>query len=69
MKVVVFGSSSCKQGSAEYAEAELLGCLLGKNGFDVVTGGYSGTMEAISKGAANWDGITVCQFFHISTDV
>ena len=31
---------------------ENLGQLLARSGFDVVTGGYSGVMEAVSKGAS-----------------
>lgn len=50
-KVVVFGSSTVKEGSAEYYEAEIFGSLLAENNYGVVSGGYSGTMEAVSKGA------------------
>lgn len=49
--VVVFGSSLVKEGSREFAEAELLGSLLAGSGYGVVNGGYCGTMEAVSKGA------------------
>lgn len=63
MKVAVFGSSSCKQGSDEYTEAEHLGLKLAEGGIDVVTGGYSGTMEAVSKGASGVPGIEVCSDF------
>ncbi len=52
MKIVVFGSSTCLPDSAQYREAEELGRGLAESGFGVVTGGYGGTMEAVSKGAA-----------------
>lgn len=35
-----------------YRSAETLGRCLGEAGFTVATGGYIGTMEAVSKGAA-----------------
>lgn len=62
MRVVVFGSSSCKPGSTEYIQAEKLGMLLAQSGFGVVTGGYSGTMEAVSKGANSIHGTQVSEF-------
>ncbi|NNG26158.1 MAG: LOG family protein [Ignavibacteriaceae bacterium] len=49
--ITVFGSSKSREGDEEYAIAYNLGILLAKNGFDVCTGGFMGTMEAISKGA------------------
>lgn len=36
-----------------YQEAFLLGKLIGMNGHTVLTGGYIGTMEAVSRGAAS----------------
>ena len=57
MKVIsVFGSASPKAGSADYAQACLVGKLLAKAGFAVATGGYVGTMEAVSKGASEAGG-------------
>lgn len=50
-KAVIFGSSAPSEGDAEYQEAYEVGKLLGSMGFDVVNGGYIGTMEAASKGA------------------
>jgi uncharacterized protein (TIGR00730 family) len=50
--VTVFGGSSPKPGEPAYQEAQRLGMLLGKAGFTVLTGGYIGTMEAVSRGAA-----------------
>ena len=49
--VTVFGGSRPRPGDPAYAEAEALGRLLAEAGYTVQTGGYSGTMEATSKGA------------------
>jgi len=49
--ITVFGSSQSREGDEEYNVAYKLGSLLAKNGFDVCTGGFMGTMEAVSKGA------------------
>lgn len=51
LQVTVFGGSVPKAGDPAYAEAFLLGTLLGKGGYTVLTGGYMGTMEAVSRGA------------------
>jgi hypothetical protein len=51
LKVSVFGGASPKADSAAYQTAFELGKLLGENGVTVLTGGYMGTMEAVSKGA------------------
>jgi uncharacterized protein (TIGR00730 family) len=56
MKVSVFGGSQPKEGSAAYAEAQELGKLLAKHGHVVLTGGYIGTMEAVSRGASEAHG-------------
>lgn len=51
MKITVFGGSQPKQGDAAFAEACELGKLLAEAGHTVLTGGYIGTMEAVSRGA------------------
>ena len=51
MRISVFGGSQPKEGSAAYAEAMELGKLLAERGHIVLTGGYIGVMEAISRGA------------------
>jgi len=51
MKVSVFGGSQPKEGDSAYAEAMKLGKLLAERGHTVLTGGYIGTMEAVSRGA------------------
>jgi uncharacterized protein (TIGR00730 family) len=56
MKVSVFGSSQPKPGEHTYTEALALGRLLAERGHVVLTGGYIGTMEAISRGACEAGG-------------
>jgi hypothetical protein len=51
LRAVVFGSSGIKQGSKEYEDAYAVGKLLAAKGFDVLNGGHTGVMEAVSKGA------------------
>jgi hypothetical protein len=50
--VAVFGSSETVVGSPDWLEAVAVGESLARAGFAVVTGGYGGTMEAVSLGAA-----------------
>jgi hypothetical protein len=61
--VAVFGSSTIRESSPEYREAEELGRRLAGAGADVITGGYGGAMAACSRGAheggANVVGVTV----------
>lgn len=49
--ISVFGSSVPQPGSEAYEQARTLGRLLAEAGFAVATGGYVGTMEAVSQGA------------------
>lgn len=49
--VTVFGSSRPAPGTEAYQTARRLGELLARAGFRVATGGYGGTMEAVSRGA------------------
>jgi hypothetical protein len=49
--ITVFGSSRPAPGSPAYQTARRLGGLLARAGFSVATGGYGGTMEAVSRGA------------------
>jgi uncharacterized protein (TIGR00730 family) len=55
-QVSVFGSGSPTPGQPIYRLARRLGQLLAEAGYTVVTGGYSGTMEAASRGAAEAGG-------------
>jgi uncharacterized protein (TIGR00730 family) len=56
MKVSVFGGSQPRPGSPAYEKARQLGELLAQRGHTVMTGGYIGTMEAVSRGAAEAGG-------------
>jgi uncharacterized protein (TIGR00725 family) len=56
MRVSVFGGAQPREGDAAYTEARLLGRLLAERGHSVLTGGYMGTMEAVSRGAAEAGG-------------
>ena len=51
MRVTVFGGSSPRPGEPAYIAAQHLGELLGAAGHTVLSGGYTGTMEAVSRGA------------------
>lgn len=57
--ITVFGSSQPPPGSKAYEQARQLGRLLGRAGFVVVNGGYTGTMEAVSRGATEAGGQAV----------
>ncbi|MDP9495106.1 MAG: LOG family protein [Actinomycetota bacterium] len=57
--VAVFGSSQTELDSTEWADAVAAGARLGSAGIAVVTGGYGGTMEAVSLGAAGAGGLVV----------
>jgi len=57
MKVIsVFGGSVPKEGEPAYRQAQRLGALLAQHNFAVANGGYSGVMEAVSRGAAQEGG-------------
>ncbi|HSG44929.1 MAG TPA: hypothetical protein VLA72_17415, partial [Anaerolineales bacterium] len=59
MNISVFGGSQPKEGETAYAEAQELGRLLAQCGHTVLTGGYIGTMEAVSRGASEAGGHVV----------
>ncbi len=50
-RITVFGGSTPKPGEPSYQEAYDLGTMIAQAGYTVMTGGYSGTMEAVSQGA------------------
>jgi len=56
MNITVFGGAQPKEGSEAYEEARELGKLLAERGHAVLTGGYMGTMEAVSRGASEAGG-------------
>lgn len=49
--IAAFGWSRTVPGTERWTQAETLGRLAAENGFSVITGGYGGSMEAVSKGA------------------
>jgi uncharacterized protein (TIGR00730 family) len=56
LRVTVFGGSHPQQGEFAYEQALELGKLIGSAGYTVLTGGYMGTMEAVSRGVAESGG-------------
>jgi uncharacterized protein (TIGR00730 family) len=58
-RVSVFGSSRVAEGEPEYEQAMRLGRLLAQAGYAVCSGGYSGVMEAVSRGAAEAGGTVI----------
>jgi len=56
LRVTVFGGSHPKPGEPAYEQALQLGRLIGLAGYTVLTGGYIGTMEAVSRGVAEAGG-------------
>jgi uncharacterized protein (TIGR00725 family) len=57
--VAVFGASGTHPGDAHYEEAIVCGRSLAEAGYAVATGGYYGTMEAVSLGARSVGGTVV----------
>jgi len=55
-RITVFGGSLPKPGEPAYEDALRLGKLLAQAGYTVLTGGYIGTMEAISRGSSEAGG-------------
>lgn len=64
--VTIFGGAKCSEASLEYSQALRVGALLAESGFTICTGGYSGVMEAASRGAHERGGrvigVTMNQF-------
>jgi hypothetical protein len=57
--VSIYGGGAAPPGSPDYAAAEKMGALLAGAGYTIMTGGYSGVMEAASKGARDAGGRVV----------
>jgi uncharacterized protein (TIGR00730 family) len=49
--VSFFGSARCKEGDPLYTRTYNLSKLIARNGFNIITGGGGGVMEAANKGA------------------
>jgi len=62
--ITVFGSSRPEAGDPAYEEARALGQALARSGLAVCSGGYSGVMEAVSRGAKEAGGRT----YGVTTD-
>ncbi len=56
MNVTIFGGATPQENGASYEDAYRLGQKLAQAGHAVLTGGYIGTMEAASRGAAEAGG-------------
>ena len=57
--VAVFGSARSKPGSKDYEDARAMGLALATAGYDVITGGGPGDMEAANRGAREGNGNSV----------
>jgi len=57
--VSIFGSARTKQGNEYYDAARETGRLLAEAGFEVITGGGPGIMEAANQGAREAGGVSV----------
>ena len=57
--VAVFGSSRTQPGSSQWQQAETWGRTIASAGFAVASGGYGGSMEAVSRGAKEAGGLVV----------
>ncbi len=57
--ITIFGGRHPIAGDQEYAEALKLGSLLARANYAVMSGGYSGVMEAVSRGASEAGGTSI----------
>ncbi len=57
--ITIFGGRHPMEGDQEYAEALELGSLLARANYAVMSGGYSGVMEAVSRGASEAGGTSI----------
>ncbi len=55
-KVGVFGSALTAEDSEDYRQAREAGRLIAESGFDLLCGGYGGSMEAVARGCAEAGG-------------
>ncbi len=66
--VTIFGSSRAHPNSLTYKTTENVARLLVKNGFNVISGGGPGVMEAANKGAAEAGGKSVGLHIHLPNE-
>jgi uncharacterized protein (TIGR00730 family) len=59
LRIAVFGSSGVNPNQPEYETAAKLGVALSNQGWEVLTGGYYGVMEAVSKGVQSVNGTSI----------
>lgn len=57
--ISVFGSARVKPGDKTYEVARKIGYYIAKAGYDVITGGGPGVMEAANRGAKDADGKSI----------
>jgi len=57
--IAVFGSSRAKRGHPHYRLASAWGRIIAETGFAVATGGYGGTMEAVSQAVREAGGVVI----------
>jgi len=67
-RVCVFGSYKSLPGKKQ-SDILRLGRLLAERGFEVITGGFGGTMEDISKGAKEAGGKTIGVTYYKRSDI
>lgn len=67
-RVCVFGSYKHLEGT-DKLDVVKLGKLLAERGFEVVSGGFAGTMEDVSKGAKEAGGKTIGVTYYKSEDI
>jgi uncharacterized protein (TIGR00730 family) len=63
--VTIFGSARTRPNSPSYKKAERVARLLVQNGFNIISGGGPGIMEAANKGAAEARGKSVGLHIHL----
>ena len=66
--VSIFGSSRSHPNSSVYKSTETLSRLLVENGYNVISGGGPGVMEAANKGATNAGGKSVGLHIHLPNE-
>jgi len=57
--IAIFGRADALNNESDYTEAREAGRILAREGFSVLSGGYGGVMEAVSRGAVEEGGEAV----------